>query len=100
MYYFNSYYKPKTKEDYILDLIELEAYYNLDSQVFNFGTEDIINDGEYNMGVGYVYLKMNMELLHDIINYWDDTDFNTQYNPSKKHKKKKRLNRYERKKDN
>lgn len=75
----------KTKQDYVDILNEINAYRELDGQDFDFGTGVIIN--EMCLGSEDAYYGMDIRLLEDIIEYWN--------NYSKpKPKTKKRKNNY------
>ena len=75
----------KTKQDYINQLKEIEAYRRLDGQDFDFGTGVIKN--EMLQGSEDAYYEMDIQLLEEIIKYWD-------YETYKNKKKKNKLNRY------
>jgi len=50
-----------------LDLVEIEAYRELDGQIFTFGGYEMRNDGEFNLGSEDVYYKMDAQGLKDAI---------------------------------
>lgn len=59
----------KTKEDYINQLKEIEAYRELDGENFDFGNGLIIN--EMSQGSEDAYYEMDIENLNDVILYWE-----------------------------
>lgn len=78
----------KTKEDYINQLEEIEAYRSLDGEDFDFGTGLIIN--EMSLGSEDAYYEMDIWALEDVIEYWDYPIH------TKRKKRKKRENKYAR----
>jgi hypothetical protein len=82
--------KEKELKEYILDLIEIEAYRTLEGQSFDFGTGVIHNDFSY--GTEEAILEMQQQDLEEIIYYWGWDDY-----LYIKRKKKYKLNYYARK---
>jgi hypothetical protein len=62
----------KTKQDYIEQLKEIEAYRSLDGLPFDFGTGLIPN--EMSLGSEDAYYEMDIQNLEGIIEYWDYVD--------------------------
>ena len=75
-----------------LDLIELEAYRDLDCEVFDFGEGEIRNDGEFGLGSEDVYYKIQIANIKDVLR---DLKENCPYKQNTK--KKTRINKYYRK---
>lgn len=68
MFYFNE-KDLKTKQDYINALDELNTYYKLEAESFDFGSGLIENDMSY--GSERAYYKKDIEYLENIIDNWD-----------------------------
>lgn len=75
----------KTKQDYINQFNEINAYATLDGEDFDFGTGVINNDMSY--GSEDAYYEMELQDLAEIIEYWEDEK------PKKKSKRKQRRDR-------
>ncbi len=71
----------KTKKDAFIQLEEVRAYRILDKEVFNFGEDDIKNDGEFGYESEDAYLEMDEQELEEIIKHWK------YYRKAKKNKK-------------
>lgn len=82
--------KHNLKEELELNLLEVQAYRELESQTFNFNGYIMRNDGEYDFGSEDAYYKMKIQSLEDSLL---DLRFEEKYGKIKK-KKKRRLNRY------
>lgn len=80
------------KKELELDLIELEAYRNLDNEVFDFGEGEIRNDGEFGLGSEDVYYKIQISNIENIL-----MDLKEDCPYRKNNKNKKRINKYYRK---
>lgn len=74
-----------TKQDYIDQLNEIEAYRSLEGQPFDFGTGLIQNDLSY--GTEEVYWEMDVQDLEESILWWD-------YSRPKNYKKKPKRRKY------
>lgn len=96
-----------TKEDCIDRLKEIEAYYELDGEAFDFGTGVILNN--LTLGNEFFYYKKDIRILKFIIEDWDknhntydDMDIDEleacheYWYPPIKHSKKQRENKYAR----
>lgn len=59
----------KTKQDFIDQLEEIQAYAELDGQDFDFGSGLIIN--EMSLGSEDAYYEMDIDNLVDTIEYWE-----------------------------
>lgn len=55
--------REQKREELLSDLVELEAYAELEGEAFDFGGGLVENTGEYRCGVEYVYIKMDIEAI-------------------------------------
>ncbi len=76
----------KTKQDYIEQLKEIEAYRSLDGLSFDFGTGEILNNMEWSNDA---YYSMDIQDLESVIEHWD---FNS--GDKKRSNRKQRLHKY------
>lgn len=79
-------------EELILDIIEINAYRDLENETFIFGSIELKNDGEYKMGSEEVYYEMELQYLEEALLALKENKFIVNRS------KNIRLNRYERKK--